>query len=319
MPCTCEEPNVIFTHYCTIVCTKCGHESTSQIVSPNDDTTYNSHNARPLNNRMYNRPDRWKSLVRKVVGIHSGPPKHDPVWKYLDANKDQIVETQDVYKVLRRSGLKHKHYQCAHIFAKCFAANYTQPTHKPLTVETHLNAYFKHIQRMWNSGQFDFFFSYAWLLEQGLNVFGHFEYLPYVKTLICRRRRHKYVKMLMTLYKTHAKTSGRAQLDIRSQNALSPAAIPRNQLWMRPLPDPECEPSELDAVPSAVGSGHVPARKCAKPLDGWQTFASSLEPLQHHHEQILNHLDSLHNANRLLLPRQKARRHPCPRQYPPRR
>ena len=186
MPCTCVEPNVIFTHYCTVVCTKCGHES-GQIISPSDDTTYNSHSYKPLNNRMYNRPDRWKSLVRKVVGIHSGPPKHDPVWKYLQKHADKIVEVKDVYKILRKSGLKHKHYQCAHIFAKCFATNYSPPSkaHDPLTVEKHLHAYFRHIQRMWSSQNFDFFFSYAWLLEQGLNVFGHFEYLPYVKTLIC--------------------------------------------------------------------------------------------------------------------------------------
>ena len=99
MPCTCLNPKPVFTFYCTVVCTNCGIETNSQIISPSDDTTYNSGQCKPLNNRLYNRPDRWKSLVRKVVGIHSGPPRHDPVWNYLKTYNDTtpISTVSDIY------------------------------------------------------------------------------------------------------------------------------------------------------------------------------------------------------------------------------
>ena len=309
MPCQCRHPVTIFTHYCTVVCTSCGHES-QQILNPSDDTTYHAHHPTPINHRLYNRPDRWKSLVRKVVGIHSGPPKHDPIWNCLEKNRHNISDVSDIYKVLRKSGLKHKHYQSAHIFAKCFAKNYIKPRHSPTLVETHLNAYFAHIQRMWNAAQFDFFFSYAWLLEQGLYVFSHLEYLPYVKTLICKRRRNKYVQMLLTLYKIHAEKSNRGSSNIHSQSALSHSSIPHNQLWMRPNHDHVGAHAELNEVPSVEGSEHDLERMCAGFRGGSQKSAASHVPSQSRRELILAHLESLHNENTLQPPRRTTPRLP---------
>ena len=36
---------------------------------------------------LYANPERWKTIVSKVVGNHSGPPRKDPVWDYLQHRK----------------------------------------------------------------------------------------------------------------------------------------------------------------------------------------------------------------------------------------
>ena len=201
MPCTCVNNRIVFTHYHTYVCTTCGIEST-QFVSPSDDTTYNSTGGAPIRQRIYNRPDRWKILVKKVVGTHSGPPRHDPIWDFLHKNKC-FSNVPDMIAAIRKCGLKHKHYQCLHTFAKCFVQNYKTPETSPAQVEINLNRYFSHVQHMWNKSfpSNGNFFSYAWLLEQGLFAFNHTEYLLYVKKLICRKRRRKYITMLLKYMK----------------------------------------------------------------------------------------------------------------------
>ena len=310
MPCTCLNPKPVFTFYCTVVCTNCGIETNSQIISPSDDTTYNSSQCKPLNNRLYNRPDRWKSLVRKVVGIHSGPPRHDPVWNYLKTYNDTtpISTVSDIYTALRLSKLKHKHYQCAHAFSKCFAKNYTTPKCEPIVVEKHLNSYFKHIQYMWNKGPKDFFFSYAWLLEQGLCVFSHTEYLPYVKTLICKRRRNKYVQVLLTLYKTHAKMLSRGSSNTRSQNVLSHSQIHHSLQSMRQRPV-ENSPSELDEEQTVSDSEPCPVRKYVRLLGGSQMYATCFLPLRNRREQALYHLENHHSDYTPQAPRRTTRHH----------
>ena len=124
MPCTCSPPSFLVTEYNTMVCTTCGIES-RQMLNPAQDTTYNAPR-NPLHQRVYNRPDRWKTLVKKVVGLHNGPPQHDPVWELLKKHAP-FSDVAELTKTLRGSRLKHKHYQSLHAFAKAFVPKLHRP------------------------------------------------------------------------------------------------------------------------------------------------------------------------------------------------
>ena len=105
MPCTCSTDFLVVSTYGSVICTKCGLETQTALDSSSLDITCE---ITPPLIRNYSRPDRWKSLVKKITGIHSGPNRDDPVWEYL---KTQTLENPtDIIKALRKSKLRNKHY-----------------------------------------------------------------------------------------------------------------------------------------------------------------------------------------------------------------
>ena len=327
MPCNCAQPHTIMTEYHSIVCTKCGVESPYQVIDPSFDTSYNPTPGAPMHSRVYNRPDRWKTLVRKITGLHPGPPRHDPIWKYLanavKRRKKKFGSVDAITQCLRNSKIKHKHYQCLHSFAKAFLKDYDIDAlvSPPYIVERNLNMYFTHISDMWKKSEFTQFFSYSWLLEQAIYMFRHIEYLRFIKLLSCPKRRNKYHRMLLTLYETHAGNGGRGSQGSRFPNVLSLEEIPRNLLWMRP---PHDERSRvLSSEERAVEDLELgPGCKCVTPRGAVQTFSSSLEQRQEDRERLQDQTENPHSGSRRRLLRQlrghprRHRRHPKGDQLP---
>ena len=91
----------LYTEY-TRVCKVCGVENSILRVD-----RYNVY-AAPLN-RGYNRKQRFKIKVDKLLGLHSGPQCLDPVWKHLDERQLTLNSPFDVRECLRSSKLKNKH------------------------------------------------------------------------------------------------------------------------------------------------------------------------------------------------------------------
>ena len=153
-------------------------------------------------NRSYSRNERWRNLIRKITGYHSGPPVRDPVWKYL-ANHKPFKTPHEIISCLRKSRLVNKHYQNIYIFTKIFAPKFELPKYRPEVCKT-LISYFNVIYRLWNRhfGQRPFF-SYNWLIEQSLNLFNYTEFLPFVKVLVCPKRRRKYESLITRLCEIH--------------------------------------------------------------------------------------------------------------------
>lgn len=193
----CEATQVVLTQYHTLLCINCGREK-AQLVNGPDYNTYMT--TAPLA-RHYSRPERWNILIKKVCGLHSGPPTTDPVWDYLKAHQP-YNSPKDIIKCLRKAKLKNKHYPSLHAFCQAFDSSYVKPLNAN-NVMKHLSSYFEHVISMWNTKGNKHFFSYSWLIEQGLEIFNHITYLPYVKKLMCPFRRNKYAQELLTLYGTH--------------------------------------------------------------------------------------------------------------------
>ena len=222
----CSHLDTVTTEY-SIICRCCGLERPVVINTMDYPQSLSS---APLN-RLYNRCDRWCSIVKKVTGIHTGPAPTDPIWAFLEKHKATFTCPTDISAALAKSGLKNKHYPCIHTFTRMFASGYKAPRTKPNTVLANMEVYFKHILHLWNTAKLpdDQFFSYNWLLEQGLCLYGYAGYLPYVKKLKCITRRQRYVTLLLRLYETRAGRPSRVQLGNHSRNERCPEVNPRSR------------------------------------------------------------------------------------------
>ena len=192
--CSCDSLKVT-TDYNTEICISCGIE---QPVGITQEFVYMP-GANLL--RSYSRNERWRNLIRKITGYHCGPPPRDPVWKHLESHKPFKIP-RDIITCLRKSKLVNKHYQNIFIFTKIFSP-YIIPEYNP-EVSTRLESYFEFVYLLWNRhfGKRPFF-SYNWLIEQSLELFNFTEYKPFVKLLVCSKRRRKYESLMFKLYGIH--------------------------------------------------------------------------------------------------------------------
>ena len=158
---SCEHPNTVITCADTVVCVSCGLERPILLNTPD----YHTHIQTAPLARFYSRPDRWNTLLKKIVGIHSGPSIIDPIWAYLKSNKP-FPTVSDLKQKLRKSKLDNKHYPSIHVFARCFCLDYINPRHDPQVVLKKLNMYFAFILKMHqrSTKPNKKIFSYNWLL-----------------------------------------------------------------------------------------------------------------------------------------------------------
>ena len=206
--CSCNSVKVI-TEYYTEICVTCGVETQAGLCQ---EFVYMP-GANLL--RSYSRNERWRNLIRKITGYHSGPPIRDPVWKYLEKHKPFELPLE-IITCLRQSKLVNKHYQNIYIFTKIFAPDFILPKYNP-KVSKRMESYFDFVYKLWNRhfGQRPFF-SYNWLIEQSFELFNYTEFLPFVKLLVCPKRRRKYEALMFKLYGIHL-----ALLDCKQQHARS--------------------------------------------------------------------------------------------------
>ena len=231
---TCSHPKTVSTEY-SVICTHCGVE---RPIIVNTMDYPQSISSAPLS-RLYNRCDRWLSIVKKVVGIHSGPSSSDPVWKYLEKHKQTLLTPSNITQCLRKSKLKNKHYPCLHVFAKTFCSQYACPSTPAPQVLYSLECYFRHILDLWSRAkkkETDPFFSYNWLIEQALYLYNYVDYFPYVKLLKCSARRQRYVQMLLKLYEIRLEKKHRERSADHSHCVICPQSTHHNQLQMPPHP-----------------------------------------------------------------------------------
>jgi hypothetical protein len=216
------------TSYSSTVCTSCGIEKQVGLIQ---EPTYN--HSSPLD-RSYSRPDRWKGLIRKLTGYHNGPGTHDPIWAYLKTHAP-YTGPQDIIFKLRKSKLLNKHYQSTFIFTKIFS-DMELPIQNELVCKQ-LLSYFGFIYQLWNRNNIGKpFFSYNWLIEQALWFFNYVEYIPFVKKLVCEKRRRKYKTQLFKLYGTHLGHASCMQSATHSEYVKSNSCCLRSQFGGVPCP-----------------------------------------------------------------------------------
>ena len=229
--CNCSK---VLTDYYTQICLACGVETSAGlsqefIYMPGASLS-----------RSYSRNERWRNLIRKITGYHCGPPVRDPVWKHLAANKP-FETPRDIILCLRNSKLINKHYQNIYVFTKIFSSYEVPKFDKRVTAD--LLVHFDFVYRLWNRhfGKRPFF-SYNWLIEQTLELFNYTEFIPFVKLLVCPKRRRKYESLMFKLYGIHLELLDcKPQPDhlqcvkLNSWNLQNQSDVLGNQLGVKPV------------------------------------------------------------------------------------
>lgn len=198
--CDCNT-HVMYTVFSTI-CTGCGLEKS--FITPQIQT-YSSTTQSCIVISPYSRKHRFTGLLRKILGVDSGPPCKDRVWHFLSVSAP-FQNTDAIITCLKNSSIKTKYYNSLHVFSKAFMKNYKSPACdlEPLVIESLLENMFEEVMFRWNRFQSsESFFSYAWLLEKLLKHINIFDiYKPYLKLLVCPNRRLKYASRWESLHLT---------------------------------------------------------------------------------------------------------------------
>ena len=170
----------------TRVCRDCGIEHRTIRLD-----NFNIYSA-PLE-RGYNRRQRYKVKVVKLIGLHSGPNYEDPIWVYLDKHKITLNTPFDVRECLRSSALKNKHYDNVRTFSDAFTDFRTE--YSQCSMKIYLMRSFDNLYAGWCNRSEESFFSYAWLLRFFLEAVNS-SLTVYLKPRTCNRRHAKYLSKI---------------------------------------------------------------------------------------------------------------------------
>ena len=176
----------VFSSWCK-TCKLCGLESVFLSLDK-----YNVFSA-PLE-RGYNRAQRFRMKVDKLLCLHNGPNSTDPIWKYLDSRKLFLHTPFDVRQTIRRSTLKQKHYDALRIFTEAFT-NFRVSLKNPLDLKKKLLDRFSNLYHRWVLCGDPSFFSYDWILRYFLEELNS-SLVAYLKPRTCRKRDQKYKQKL---------------------------------------------------------------------------------------------------------------------------
>ena len=172
---------------CTRVCKDCGLEKRLLLLD-----TYNVNSA-PIE-RGYNRRQRYKVKVDKLLGLHCGPKYDDPVWGHLAKHKVTLNTPFDIRECLRSSSTKNKHYDNVRTFSDAFCTDF-RVEYCQVAVKRFLMDSFDELYAGWNRRNEESFFSYAWLLRFFLEQIDS-KLIVYLKPKTCKRRNAKYLQKL---------------------------------------------------------------------------------------------------------------------------
>lgn len=180
----------LFTNFSQI-CTICGIETPILNLD-----VYNVYSAPMTKN--YDRGQRFKLKVEKLLLLHSGPKSSEPVWRVLEEHVEHLLHPMDIRTCLRKSKIKSKHYDCIHLFSKIFC-NVFHEVQDHTTILATILKRFQDIYFNWKlkigTG---LFFSSDWLLRHLVSNLCP-DLVVFLKPKTSQNRHDKYVKMLQTI------------------------------------------------------------------------------------------------------------------------
>ena len=205
---------------CTKVCRECGLEHSMLRLD-----VYNVNSA-PLE-RGYNRRQRYRTKVDKLLGLHSGPHCDDGIWLFLDKHRLTLNTPFDIRECLRSSSLKNKHYDSVRTFSDAFTTYRVEPNQ--IEEKRFLMRSFDELYTGWSTCFKDSFFSYAWLLRYFLEKIDS-KLTVYLKPRTCKRRNAKYLRKIELIRSRDSYgTRCYAQLGNHSPNVILDSGSPQNQ------------------------------------------------------------------------------------------
>ena len=173
------------------VCVLCG---VSEKVIHLD--SYNVHSA-PIS-RGYSRRLRFKTKVEKILLGRPQPKFNDPVWKFLEGKRAELVTPLCIRHALKGSNLVCKHYDNIKLFCDVFTNYKITPSVDVRQIQQYLFSTFSKIHSAWNFSSHPSFFSYTWLIRFLLERINS-EYIVFLKPPTSTKRHEKYNTLLFEL------------------------------------------------------------------------------------------------------------------------
>lgn len=199
--CKCTAPKFL-TDYNTEVCSSCGLENRIgySMFEPNANV-YNTHT--PFL-QGYSRQKRFAAMLDCVITPSPSSADNETL-KYMLPHKT-VKNVNEIFKLLKNHNSKDKRYCSVHLFTRLLCPTYVPPKTVSHEVRKRILNRFKDMEflhrRFVNHKPF---FSYCWLLRKFLSNEGLTQFLPYVKTLKCKRRCKVYEDLYTELIR-HSRT-----------------------------------------------------------------------------------------------------------------
>ena len=200
-PCPhCGPNHVRETGYGTLVCTRCGVENFTWILSARSS---NSPYSVPLHSQAtYTRLKRFRKYLQRASMQQSATTIPADTWDYLLAGCAGSKTYRSPGNIVRRLKKAPKHirkkcYDSLPLLVKMLCPHIDVPR---LTESDKLNALtaFRKLDSAYNQGEP--FVSYLFALEYILRLIGRADMLPFINKICCRKRRDAYRRRLNKIF-----------------------------------------------------------------------------------------------------------------------
>ena len=179
------------SEYSTQICTRCGREERVALQT----SYFDVQNKAPLYISAYSRGKRFSNFLLSVSDpIHATHPPSKTI--ALLGEQGPYSSIPHLLQTLKKLKTSLKSYQHLHFFCMRFMPLYEPSLPLNKTQLYDIIGFFCKVEATFLDRRMDCsFFSYPWLCRKLLILFGHTQFLPYVKSIICKKRIAKYENM----------------------------------------------------------------------------------------------------------------------------
>ena len=200
-PCPqCGPNHVRQTGYGTLVCTRCGIENFTWILSAQ--SSYSPYCVPLHSQATYTRLKRFRKYLQRASMQQSACTIPADTWDYLLAGCEGSRTYRGPRHIVRRLKKAPKHirkkcYDSLPLLVKMLCPHLEVPR---LTESDKLNALtaFRRLDSAYNEGEP--FVSYLFALEYILRLIGRSDVLPFINKICCRKRRDAYCRRLDKIF-----------------------------------------------------------------------------------------------------------------------
>ena len=183
------------TDYGTKVCVNCGIEHSGPIRPRYHDVG----DSAPLYISTYSRHKRFYNFLLCIIDpVFASHPPHKTIALLMEDKP--FSNLGELLTELKQKDTHQKSYAHLHYYARRFVVGYTEPRKLSRIQINNIMSFFAQVEQCFECAHLNCsFFSYPWLCRKLLLLFGYERFVPFVKTIICKKRIAKYESLWQNL------------------------------------------------------------------------------------------------------------------------
>ena len=221
-PCPqCGPDHVRQTGYGTLVCTRCGIENFTWILSAQ--SSYSPYCVPLHSQATYTRLKRFRKYLQRAAMQQSGASVPQSTWEYL-FKRAPFKTPRGIISHLKNApkNIRKKCYDCLPLLIKTLCPHLHVPTLPESDKFLALSA-FKQLDHAYTKGEP--FVSYLFALEYILELIGRADMLPFINKIQCCKRRIRYRWRLDKIFR-HSSRAGSPGKRVACSRGFPPCSIP---------------------------------------------------------------------------------------------